>query len=142
MPANDPPSCFVFPFSVDLSATTTTATASLQISTTASASSALRLGTRPNNTGYFAPSAGLTLAGIFLLIIPGPRGRRTAFVELALLVLSGAVLIGCAGGGSGGATRSGSSQINLGTPSGSYTATIVASSGGRTQTTSVLLTVQ
>lgn len=138
----DGPPAFVFPFSVDLSATTTTATASLQISTTASASSALVPGTRPNNTGYFAASAGLALAGIFLLIIPGPRGRRTALVELALLVLSGAALFGCAGGGSGGATRGGSSQVNLGTPSGSYTATIVASSGDRTQTTTVLLTVQ
>jgi hypothetical protein len=89
-----------------------------------------------------AASAGLALASIFLLVIPSRKGRRTAFTELTLLVLSGAALIGCAGGGSGGASRTGSSQINLGTPSGSYTATIVAASGDRTQTTTVLLTVQ
>lgn len=142
VPQNDAPSCFVFPFSVDLSATTTTANASLKISTAASASSALRLGAPPNNTGYLAASAGLTLASIFLLVIRRPKRFRTAFVELTLLVLSGAALIGCAGGGSGGASRTGSSQINLGTPSGSYTATIVATSGDRTQTTKIVVTVQ
>jgi hypothetical protein len=142
VPENDAPSCFVFPFSVALSATTTTANASLKISTAASASSALRPLTPPNNTGYLAASAGLALASIFLLVIPRRKGRRTAFAELTLLVLSGAALIGCAGGGSGGASRTGSSQINLGTPSGSYTATIVAASGDRTQTTKIVVTVQ
>ena len=136
VPANDAPTCFVFPFSVALSATTTSAAVSLQISTTSGLSGAVRPSKHPNKPGYFAASAGLALGCIFLLAVPRPRGRRTAFVEWTLLVLFGVGLIGCARG------PGVSTQINLGTPSGSYTATIVGSGGGRSQTTTVSLTVQ
>jgi hypothetical protein len=138
LPTNDPPSCFVFPFSVTLSATTTSATAALQVTTTAGLSSGLRPLDGPNKPVYFAETAGLALVCILLLGVPTRKNRRTAFVELAILTGLGVALIGCAGGSGG----RGSSEISLGTPAGNYTATISASSGGITHTTAVSLTVQ
>jgi subtilase family serine protease len=136
VPANDPPTCFANPSSVALSATTTTATANLRISTTAGLSGELQPEKGPNKMGYFGASIGLVLACIFLLATPRPREHWTASLGLVVLALMGVALSSCASGSGG------SSQINFGTPTGSYTVTLTASGGGTTQTANVAVTVQ
>jgi transposase len=125
IPVNDPPTCFVFPFSVALSATTTSATVALKISTTAGLSSGLRPGNGPNTPGYFAASAGIVVACVFLLGTPKQRRRWDALLGLIVLVFVGLALTSCASG------HGGSSQINLGTPAGNYSVTVTASSGAQ-----------
>jgi subtilase family serine protease len=126
VPVNDPPTCFVFPFSVSLSATTTSATAALKISTTAGLSSGLQPGNHPKTPIYFAASAGIVMTCVFLLALLG----------IGVLVFIGLALTSCA------SERGGSSQINLGTPSGGYIVTVTATSGGAAQSTTVSLNVQ
>lgn len=134
VPANDPPTCFVFPFSVSLNAKTTSATATLQISTTAGLSSSLRR--HPNKPGYFAANVGIVMTCIFLLGARKQRRRWDALLGLLVLVFVGFALTSCA------SEKGGSSQINLGTPAGNYTVTVTATSGGAAQSTTVALTVQ
>jgi hypothetical protein len=134
VPANDPPTCFVNPSSIALSATTSSATASLRISTTKGLNSGLRPEKGPNKPDYFVASMGLALACMFLLRL-FQRGRHRTLFGLAALVLLGVTLGSCAGGG-------GSNQINFGTPSGGYTVTVTATGGGTTQTTNVAVTLQ
>ena len=136
LPINDPTTCVVIPFSVALNATTTSAAVTLKVSTTAGLASAFpRHGNEPNRTGYFAVATGIVMACIFLLGVPKHRRRWPVLLGLIVLVTLGVTLSGCGGGG-------GSSRINLGTPSGGYTVTVAASSGGPTQTTNVAVTVQ
>jgi len=136
LPVNDPPTCFVNPPSVALSATTTTATATLRISTKPGLSSELGPANRPDMPGYFPASVGLALACIFLLGVPRPRRRWAASLGLVVLIFLGITLCNCGGGG-------GSSQIDFGTPSGAYTVTVTGSGiGSSPQSTSVSLTVQ
>jgi subtilase family protein len=135
LPVNDPPTCFVTPSSVALSATTTSGTATVRIATTAGLRGALPPANPQNKPNYFTASAGLALAGIFLLAVFRPRERWAAALGLVVLVFLGVVLSCCGGHG-------GSSQINFGTPSGDYTVTVTASGGGTTQSTSVSLTLQ
>jgi Subtilase family len=136
VPANNPPTCFANPSSVALNATTTSATANLRISTTAGLNSGLRPENRPNTPDFFAASVGLVLACIFMLGLPRPRKQWTASLGLVVLVLMGVALSSCASGSGG------SSQINFGTPTGSYTVTLTASGGGTAQTTNVAVTIQ
>jgi hypothetical protein len=136
LPVNDPPTCFVNPPSVALSATATTATATLRIATKGGLSSELGPTNRPDKATYFAPSAGLALVCIFLLGVHRPRRRWAASLGLLVLVFLGVTLCNCGGGG-------GSSQIDFGTPSGAYTVTVTGSGiGSSPQSTSVSLTVQ
>jgi hypothetical protein len=136
LPANDPPTCFVNPPSVALSAASTTAAATLRISTTAGLGSVLQPANHPDTKpSYFVASAGLALACFFLLGVPKPRKRWAASLGLVVLVFL-AVVLSCCGG------HGGSSQINFGTPSGAYTVTVTASGGGTIQTTNVAVTVQ
>jgi len=136
LPANDAPTCLASPSSIALSATTTTATANLRISTTAGLNSGLRPGNRPIKPGHFAANAGLVLACIFFLGAPHKKTRWATSLGLVVLVLMGVALSSCASGSGG------SSRINFGTPTGSYTVTLTASGGGTTQTTNVAVTVQ
>jgi hypothetical protein len=138
LPANSPPTCFANPSSIALSATTTTATANLRIATIAGLNSGLGQEKGPNKPGYLGANMGLVLACIFLLGLALPRSRKhwTASLGLVVLVLMGVALSSCASGSGG------SSQINFGTPTGSYTVTLTASGGGTTQTTNVAVTVQ
>jgi hypothetical protein len=140
VPANDPPTCIANPSSVALSATTVTAIANLRISTTAGLNSGLRPEKVPNKPGYFGASMGLAMACVFVLGLHRPRKQWTASLGLVVLVLMGVALSSCASGSGG------SSKINFGTPTGSYTVTLTASgggtTGGTTQTTNVAVTVQ
>jgi trimeric autotransporter adhesin len=135
VPVNDPPTCFVFPFSAALNATTTSATATLQISTIASLNSGLRPADGPNKPGYFAASAAIVMACVFLL---GAQQRRRwdALLGLIVVVFIGLALTSCA------SENGGSSKINLGTPAGNYTVTVTATSGSTAQSTTVSVSVQ
>jgi subtilase family serine protease len=135
LPANDPPICFLSPSSLSIDATATSATANLRISTLAGAGSELRPESSPNTTSWFAASGVLAMCCISLLGVPNKKRHWATSLGLVLLIVLGVAFSSC--GGSGG-----SSRINFGTPTGSYTVTVGASSGGRTQTTSILLTVQ
>jgi hypothetical protein len=133
VPVNDPPTCFVSPSSAALDATTTSASVALRISTTAGLNSAVLPHDRTNGFSYLAFSAAFPIIGILLVRIK----RRDLASSLALLALVGlAISLSCCAGSGG------SNQINLGTPAGSYTATIVGSSGAAVQTTSVSFSLQ
>jgi hypothetical protein len=115
------------------------ATANLTISTTAAhvvsgASASLQ---RPRGFGWLAASGSALLAGIFLLGVPSRRRRHVASLGLMLLVFFAAGL-GCGGGSnsSGGHTA--------GTPAGSYTITVTATSTtpALSHTANVAVTVQ
>ncbi len=87
----------------------------------------------------------LALATLGMLILPGIRvpGRlKRRYLWLAPLALS-LFLTSCGGGGGMGGGATGGQQSNPnGTPAGTYTLTITASSGPATQTTSLTLIVQ
>jgi hypothetical protein len=78
----------------------------------------------------------------FLLIVPFCSGRRRQWLRLSLLIgvlsLSTASTLGCGGSGS-----SSNGSPNTGSPAGSYTVTVTASSvsGGTTITHTLPLTV-
>jgi hypothetical protein len=135
--ANDSPTCFVFPFSVAINSTTsTTATATLQIKTTSGLSSSARPHHDPGGPTWLLVMASGGLACFVLIGVRRSRQRRVILMMAASLTLLSASLIGCAGG------PGGSGQVNLGTPAGNYTATVTATGGGLTQSTTVLVTVQ
>ena len=135
VPVNDPPTCFVSPSSALLDATTTSASVALRISTTAGLNSAIHPRNHSNRPGYLALFAVLALIGVFLTEIKRcPSGWASSLALLALIALASSLTC-CAGSG-------GSNQINLGTPAGNYTVTIVGSSGAASRTTSVSVTLQ
>ena len=79
------------------------------------------------------------LAGVFLLTIPrASRGMRRKGLPLALLLFSGVVFIASCGSGS----SSPPPQIDPGTPAGTYTVGVTATSSGITRTGSFNVTVQ
>jgi predicted small secreted protein len=87
---------------------------------------------RPNHplgplSGGWIATAILSLLAM-LTLRRGFRMQRFAYLPIAVLLLSAAIVTGCA-------TASG-------TPAGSYTVTITATSGSYSQTTSVPVTVQ
>jgi subtilase family serine protease len=121
---------------VTLSSTTTSATATLTISTTAPhvvSGQSASLG--PRGLGWLPASGGTLLAGILFLGVPSRRRRRIAGLGLTLLVFFAAGM-GCGGGSSSSAPKTG------GTPAGSYSITVTATSGSISQTSSAAVTVQ
>ncbi len=112
----------------------------LTVKTTASRSisGALRPpSSRPGRgAGWLAASSGALFAGIFLLGVPRRRRRITGLGIMLLVFFAAGV--GCGGGSSssGGSTQSG------GTPAGTYTVTVTATSGTNVQTTALTVTVQ
>lgn len=112
-------------------------TASLTITTTAAhvvagQSAALRT----SGLGWVAASSSALFAGIFLLAAPSRRRRHWAGFGLMLLVFFAAG-VGCGGGSSsGGSVKTG------GTPAGSYSITVTATSGSLVKTANVAVTVQ
>ncbi len=112
-------------------------TASLTISTTAphvlSGTSAASQG--PHGWGWLAASTGALFAGICFLGLPSRR-RRITGLGLMLLVFFAAG-VGCGGGSS----SSGSVKTG-GTPKGSYSITVTATSGSLSHTSNVAVTVQ
>ena len=112
-------------------------TSTLTVKTTAahSISGALMPPARGHGAGWLAASSGALFAGILMLGAPRRR-RRMAGLGLMLLVVFAAG-VGCGGGdSSGGSTQTG------GTPAGTYTVTITATSGSIVQTTALTVTVQ
>jgi len=113
------------------------ATASLTISTTAphvlSGASTLLPG--QHGLGWLGASSAL-FAGICFLGVPSRRRRRVAGFGLMLLVFFAAG-VGCGGGSS----SSGSAKTG-GTPAGSYSITVTATSGSLSHTANVAVTVQ
>jgi Bacterial Ig-like domain (group 3)/FG-GAP-like repeat len=84
----------------------------------------------------------LALGSLLLLVMPGLKrvaGWSRWFVLLLALMLGGG-LIGCGGGGSSGG--GGTTPTNPGTPSGTTTVTVTATSGSINQTASLQMTVQ
>jgi subtilase family serine protease len=122
--------------SVTLSPTNTSGTATLTISTVAPhAQSGESSGLRQNGFGWL-PAGGGLLAGIFVLGVPSRRRRHLAGLGLMLLVFFAAG-VGCGGGSSSsGSTKTG------GTPAGSYSVTVKATSGSTSRTATAALTVQ
>jgi hypothetical protein len=135
VPVNDPPTCFVSPASAALSPTTTSASVALRISTTAGLNSAVLPRYLSDRLSYLACFAALALIGV---VLTGIKWRPTDWASsLALMALVGlAISLSCCAGSGG------SNQINLGTPAGSYTVTVVGSSGAASQSTSVSFTLQ
>jgi len=78
-------------------------------------------------SGWWLTAAVLGLLGI-ITARKGIRTRRLAFMPLAVLLLGAAILTGCAKAG--------------GTPAGTYTVTVTATSGSLSHSTTVSLTVQ
>ncbi len=107
-------------------------TATLTVSTTAphvlsGTSASLQ---RPRAINWWAASGSVLLVGIFLLGVPSARRRRLAGLGLMLLMFFAAGT-GCGGGSgssSGGTTTGGGGGSIGGTPVGSYTITVTATS--------------
>lgn len=125
--------CSLNPTSLDMSTGTTngTKTATLSMVTVAD----LQVPNPWERRGtWFAATGGL-FAAVLLGGVPSRR-RWLGIVGLFIVV---AVLTGVACGGGGGSSTQQKSQ---GTPAGSYTVTVTATSGSTTHTTTVNLTVQ
>jgi len=75
-----------------------------------------------------------------LVLVPNRKGRMAPQFVLASLLLMAAGLTAC---GSAGTTTPSGQQLNpaTGTPAGTYTITVKASSGGVSRETNVTLTV-
>ncbi len=112
------------------------ATAMMTISTTAPhVLSGATSSQGPRGLSWLAASSSTLFAGIFLLGLPSRRRRMTG-LGLMLLVFFAAG-VGCGGGSSSG----GSAQTG-GTPKGSYSITVTATSGSLSHTANVAVTVQ
>lgn len=126
--------CSLHPATLDMSTGTTngTKTATLSMVTVAD----LQMPNHWERRGtWFAATGGL-FAAVLLGGISARRPRLGGIVVLFVLV---AVLTGVACGGGGGSSTQQKSQ---GTPAGSYTIVVTATSGSTTHTTTVNLTVQ
>ena len=112
------------------------ATAMMTISTTAPhVLSGSTSSQGPHGLGWLGASSSALLAGIFFLGVPSRRRRMTG-IGLMLLVFFAAG-VGCGGGSSSG----GSAQTG-GTPKGSYSITVTATSGSLSHSANVAVTVQ
>jgi hypothetical protein len=111
----------------------TIANATITVTTTAPHLTMLPRNQRPY---YFALIFGgaLPLAGIFLVVAPGRRRRRTLF---GLMVVLAIVTVPGCGGGSGS-----SHHQDPGTPIGSYIVTVTATAGALSQQGTFTLTLQ
>ena len=110
--------------------------ASLTISTTAPhVLSGTASSQGPHGMGWLASGSTALFAGIFFLGVPSRRRRMTGFGLMLLVFFAAGV--GCGGGSSsGGSVKTG------GTPKGSYSITVTATSGSLTHTANVAVTVQ
>jgi subtilase family serine protease len=118
--------CSFNPASVTGSGTTT-----VTIATTPPSAAAL------NGFGWFTTSLGGAL-GVFLLGVPSKWRRWSTLPSLTVLALL-VMGLGCGGGGSSGG---GGGNHDPGTPLGTYSVTVTATSGVLTHSTSFTLTVQ
>ncbi|HYM07382.1 MAG TPA: S53 family peptidase [Terriglobales bacterium] len=127
-------SCSLNPASVMVS--TTGGTSTMTISTTAPhILSGTSASARPHGLGWLAAGSSVLLAGIFFAGGPPRRRRYLAGFGLMLMVFFAAGL-GCGGGSSG-------SSQNAGTPAGTYSITVTATSGSSlSHTASIALIVQ
>jgi len=107
----------------------TTANAPVAIMTTAPHS---LTASRNGGRGLYGFAA---LACVFIFVIPGKRRRRLPLALLLLVCMAG--FGGCGGGSSGGGN-----QMDQGTPAGTYTANVTATSSAITRTGSFTVTVQ
>lgn len=107
----------------------TTANAPVTIMTTAPHS---LTASRTGGAGLYGFAA---LACVFFFAIPGKRRRRLPLALLLLVCIAG---FGGCGGGSGG----GGNQMDQGTPAGTYTVNVTATSSAITRTGSFTVTVQ
>ncbi|MGA6955763.1 MAG: Ig-like domain repeat protein, partial [Candidatus Acidiferrales bacterium] len=99
---------------------------------------------RPAATGASASASGGllglgVLAGVYLLGLPGARRRRLA---MALWIFAGAAVLGSCGGGGNNGGGGGGGETDPGTPAGTYTVTVTATSSGITRTGTFSVTVQ
>jgi subtilase family serine protease len=124
--------CSLNPTSVDMSTGTTnnTKTATLSIGTVAD----LRLPNQWQRRGTWFAATG----GLFAAVLLGGVSPRRRWLAVLGLFVAVAILTGVACGGGGGSTV----QKSQGTPAGTYTITVTATSGSTTHTTNVSLTVQ
>ncbi|MEY2412975.1 MAG: hypothetical protein QOD84_1581 [Acidobacteriaceae bacterium] len=107
---------------------TGTGTTTLTVTTTAAHSAAL------NGFGWKS-SFGISFAGLFLLGVPSKR-RRLASLAALFMFASLVMIAGCGGGGSSGHIT------DPGTPAGSFTVSVAATSGSLTHSTSFTLVTQ
>jgi N-acetylneuraminic acid mutarotase len=111
------------------------ATATLTVNTTAPSSAALLNAGRPAN--HKAIFTGTALACLLLFSVPAQRRSRTIFAIVALFAILTSGVVAC------GATVNRVVVItNPGTTPGTYTLAITGTSGGISQTRTIILTVQ
>jgi hypothetical protein len=89
--------------------------------------------------GWMASSFGVMFAGIVLLGVPQTRRRRSGLLTLLLLLVLCFAVVSCGGGG-GGSTGGG--RTDPGTPAGTYSLNLTATSGTASHTMNVSVTVQ
>jgi len=138
-PAGGTASCSFTANPIALSASTTSGTSTMTCIPSAESSVGF-VPTRGTHRPFWigvstAAALTLSLACMFLLGMPTQKRRwATAF---ALVVLAAATaVVGCSGGGGSGGGGGG------GTPAGTYTVTVIGTSGSTTQTTTFTITVQ
>lgn len=131
------PTCSLNNQSLTLSPSVTTGNTLITVQTTAPRAAALSV--------PVAASAGISIAGLLMLVLPGTRKHRIRLLCFAVLAAGFSGLAGCGGGGST-SSPGGGSNPNGGTTAGSYTLTVTATgTSGATQLTStstVALTIR
>jgi subtilase family serine protease len=136
-PATAEITCTLSPSSVSVNGSVngSSATATLSVSTSGPhASARISPADRPGS-GWFATGGATLLAGFFVVSVPGRRRRWSGLMGILLLTLVAAG-ISCGGGSS-------SPHItDPGTPAGTYTIAVKATSGGVSHTTNVAVTLQ
>jgi subtilase family serine protease len=113
--------------------------ATLTIRTTAPQTASLHNG-QPPRLGSWRASTVLMLGGV--LILAGARGKRCYWYVTFALLWAGLIAgVGCGGGGASSGSRSQANAVDQGTPAGTYTVTVTASSGAILRNTTFTLTV-
>jgi trimeric autotransporter adhesin len=129
-------SCLGLPFESTCSFTPASVTGSGQTTITVTTTAPTAMLLTPHSLEFWASTGGFSVVGIFLLGA-SPRRRRWARL-FSLLVFAGLV----AGIGCGGGSSSSGPPPNPGTPLGTYTVIVNASTGPLSHSTSFVLTVQ